>query len=238
MERRRSTSYALVAGSLAFLMGCSGPPEEKILQDFFRASRLRDNTTLGNFATVSFDPRTDGVVQSFDVVAVGEERSHPLPLRQYAEELEKARAADEQFSQQKRAYQNANIAAIDRIMKAEASRRSLPARDVAVKTAWDKWVADAAMHTKAVSDAQHQIAANRGIVELSLAREAAGVDVMTLDGALLSKDVRIAASVRLPDGATVDQNYVVGMQRASMRDATGQELSGRWIITSIDPEES
>ena len=98
MERRRSTSYALVAGTLAFVMGCSGASEEKILEDFFRASRLRDNATLGNFATTSFDPRTDGVVQDFDVVSVSEDRRRPLPLRQYAEALETAKAADQAIS--------------------------------------------------------------------------------------------------------------------------------------------
>lgn len=237
MERRRSTSYALVAGSLALLVGCSGPPEGKILQDFFRASRLRDNTTLGNFATVSFDPRTDGVVQDFEIIEISAERRRPLPLRQFAEELEKARAADAQFTEEKRAYQNANITAIDRIMKAEASDRSPAARDLPVKAAWDKWVADAAMHTKAVSDAQYQLSANSGIVELSLARQASGIDVTQLEGDLILKDVRILATVRQPDGATVERNYLVGMQRAEMKDSRGQELSGRWIVTSIEREE-
>ncbi|HEX7086028.1 MAG TPA: hypothetical protein VF198_06665 [Vicinamibacterales bacterium] len=237
MERRRSTSCALVAGSLALLVGCSGPPEGKILQDFFRASRLRDNTTLGNFATVSFDPRTDGVVQDFEILEISPERRRPLPLRRFAEELEKAKAADAQFTEQKRAYQNANLTAIDRIMKAEAGNRSLSARDLPVKAAWDKWVADAAMHTKAVSDAQYQLNANRGIVELSLARQASNVDVTQLEGDLVLKDVRILAEVRQPDGATVERTYLIGMQRAEMKDSQGQELSGRWIVTSIEPEE-
>ena len=117
MERRRSTSYALVAGTLAFVMGCSGASEEKILEDFFRASRLRDNATLGNFATTSFDPRTDGVVQDFDVVSVSEDRRRPLPLRQYAEALETADLvitgegrADEQTLQGKTAMGVATLA--------------------------------------------------------------------------------------------------------------------------------
>src|SRR5690606_9190631 len=184
-----------------------------------------------------FNPRTDGVVQDFEIVEVSQERRRPLPLRQLAEELEKARAADAQFSEQKRAYQNANITAIDRIIKAEASSRSPTARDLPVKAAWDKWVADAATHTKAVSDAQYELSANSGIVELSLAREASGLDVTQLDGDLILKDVRILATVRQPDGATVERNYLVGMQRAEMKDSRGQELSGRWIVTSIEREE-
>lgn len=238
MERRRSTSYALVAGTLAFVMGCSGASEEKILEDFFRASRLRDNATLGNFATTSFDPRTDGVVQDFDVVSVSEDRRRPLPLRQYAEALETAKAADQAFSQQKRAYQNANLVAIDRISKAQAAQKSVPARDAAVKSAWDKWVADAATHTKAVSDAQRQLADGSGIAALSLARQrgASGpMDVTALEGELAARDVTVNATVRDPDGRETSRTLKVVLQRAHMKDAAGKEVVGRWIVTSVSP---
>ena len=49
--------------------------------DFFRAARLRDNATLGNFATARFEPRTDGVVESFTIVSMTE-TSAPLALKQ------------------------------------------------------------------------------------------------------------------------------------------------------------
>ncbi len=65
MHRRVGTSFALVVSTLAFVAGCSGTSvEQKLLNDFFRAARLRDSATLGNFATASFEPRTDGVVES------------------------------------------------------------------------------------------------------------------------------------------------------------------------------
>ncbi len=237
MERRRRTSYALVAGTLAFVMGCSGSSEQKILEDFFRASRLRDNATLGNFATTSFDPRTDGVVQDFDVVSVSDERPRPLPLRQYAEALESAKAADQAFAQQKRAYQNANITAIDRISKAPSQKAVLP-RDFEVKAAWDKWVADQATHHKAVSDAQRQLAAARGVAELSLARQrgaAAPVDVTQLAGEMIAKDVIVNATVRDPGGQVAEKKLKIVMQRAKMKDADDKVLVGRWIVTSVSP---
>ena len=64
MRRRRLAVFALCASTLAFVASCSGGSEKKLLEDFFRASRVRDNVTLGNFATASFDPRTDGIVQA------------------------------------------------------------------------------------------------------------------------------------------------------------------------------
>ena len=235
MERRRSASYAVLAGTLALVIGCSGGSEQKVLDDFFRASRMRDNTTLGNFATVSFDPRTDGVVQKFSVVSVSEERVRPLPLKKMADDLAAAKAADEAFSTQKRAYQNANIGAIDRATKAQAGGKAVSAKDKAVADAWVKWSSDAAAHTKAVSEANRQLNANIGIAELSLARVAESGDVTKLDGEMASKDVVIDATVRGPDGSTSSKPLKAVVQRAKMKDAGGQEKTGRWIITALGP---
>ena len=235
MKRRRSASYAVLTSTLALVIGCSGGAEQKVLDDFFRASRMRDNTTLGNFATVSFDPRTDGVVQTFSVVSVSEERVRPLPLKKMADDLAAAKAADEAFSTQKKAYQNANMAVIDRVTKAQAAGKAAAAKDKAVADAWAKWSADASTHTKAVSEANRQLNANRGIAELSLARLVGEGDVTALDGELASKDVVIDATVRSPDGNTASKPMKAVVQRAKMKNASGQELMGRWIITALGP---
>lgn len=235
MQRRRSTSYALVTGTFVVVMGCSGGAEQKILDDFFRAARLRDNTTLGNFATVSFDPRTDGVVQKFEVVSVSEERVRPLPLKQYAQQLADAKTADEAFSAKKLAYQNANITVIDRVTKAQAAGKAIVAKDKAVADAWAKWAGDSSTNNKAVSDAQRQLGANRGVAELSLARSEVAADVTTLDGEMVAKDVVINATVRQPDGATATKALKAVVSRAKMKDASGKEIVGRWIITALGP---
>ena len=235
MQRRRMISDPLVAGTFAFLMGCSGGAEQKILDDFFRAARLRDNTTLGNFATVSFDPRTDGSVQKFTVVSVSEERVRPIPLKQFAQQLADAKAADEAFSAEKLAYQKANIAVIDRVTRAQAAGTAIAAKDKAVADAWSKWGSDAATHNKAVSDAQRQLGNDRGVAELSLARSAAATDVTTLDGEMAAKDIVIDATVRQADGSTASKTLKAVVSRAKMKDANGQEIVGRWIITALGP---
>ena len=235
MQRRPITSYTLVAGTLVVVMGCSGGAEQKVLDDFFRAARLRDNTTLGNFATVSFDPRTDGAVQKFSVVSISDERVRPIPLKQFAKQLADAKAAEEAFSAQKRAYQTANIAVIDRVTKAQAAGKAIAAKDKAVADAWAKWVGDAATHNKALSDAQRQLGDNRGVAELSMARSAVAADVTALDGEIASKDVVIDATVRQPDGTTTTKNLKAVVSRAKMKDAGGQDVVGRWVITAIGP---
>jgi hypothetical protein len=237
MHRRRSLACAFLASTLVIVASCSGiSTEKKLLEDFFRASRLRDNVTLGSFATATFDPRTDGIVQSFEVVTVGEEKVTPLLLKQYVKAVEDAKAADAAFSTEKRAYQNANIIAIDRVLKAEASGKTVSGKDRSVKEAWDKWSTDAVNHKKAVSAAQRQLNDARGIAELSLSRpNGPTVDASQYDGQMVTKDVTVNATVRDPNGQTATKPLKATLQRALMKDDSGKDLKGRWIVTSVNP---
>jgi hypothetical protein len=47
-------------------------PEQQVLEQFFRDTRLIDSTLLAKSATVSFDPRTQGSVQQFHITAISE----------------------------------------------------------------------------------------------------------------------------------------------------------------------
>ena len=42
-------------------------PEEQLLTDFFEASRLYDTTVMARLSAMPFNPRTDGIVDSFAV---------------------------------------------------------------------------------------------------------------------------------------------------------------------------
>ncbi len=41
--------------------------ERQALIDFFEAARLRDTTVLSNMGTATFEPRSEGIVQQFDI---------------------------------------------------------------------------------------------------------------------------------------------------------------------------
>ena len=63
----RSLATLLAA---ATLIGCSSTSEQPILNQFFTASRLRDNTTLAGFAVASFEPGTPFPDRLFDAYKV------------------------------------------------------------------------------------------------------------------------------------------------------------------------
>jgi hypothetical protein len=74
VRRRFALSVASALWALA-LVGCGAASvEEQTLLRFFVSARTLDSTVLRKYATVGFNPRTDGIVQSFTVTAVGPER--------------------------------------------------------------------------------------------------------------------------------------------------------------------
>ena len=45
-------------------------PEEQLLTDFFEASRLYDTAVMARLSAVPLNPRTEGIVDSFDIERV------------------------------------------------------------------------------------------------------------------------------------------------------------------------
>lgn len=237
MRRPRSRSIAVVVPLLIMLgvvfTACSSPPEKQTLQKYFSAARMRDNLTLGNIATVSLNPDKEGAVQTFSITQVGEEVRQPLRVKELTKAFDDARAAEEEFTKRKKEYQDANLAAIDRVLTAEREQKPLRGKDLEVQAEWTKWRDETSSHAKTTAEARAALSNSRGIAEISVFDARNQVDVSQYDGDLVTKDVTIQAKFRLPDGKTEDRTMVVRMQRAELKGPEGQEVNGRWIITSL-----
>lgn len=238
MLRRTSASTvaaALLSTPLVLLaLACSRQPEQQLLTQFFRAARGRDNETLARMSAVSFDPRTHGAVEDFDIVSVGEEQRRPLDFKSLMDAEAKAREAELAFTKEKLEYQSANREAIEELLKLErdpASKMS-PAQ-MKLKAEWDKWRQDTSTYTKATASARAALAAQSGSVEASLSQP--GQPAFTPEkftGELLTKDVTVNAQVRGPDQQVTQKTLLLTMQRARGT-LDGADREGRWIITSI-----
>lgn len=68
IPRFRSPVLSWVPLVAVLVSGCGVlSPEEQLLTDFFEASRLHDTSTVSRLSSVTFNPRTDGIVQDFNV---------------------------------------------------------------------------------------------------------------------------------------------------------------------------
>jgi hypothetical protein len=226
---------SLSAPALVLTAGCSGSSEQPILNQFFTASRLRDNTLLNNLTMVLFEPRTQGTVTMFKIVAVTPEVRKPLTLKALASAHQAARADDAAFTRRKEAYQHENLEAIQRVIKADRARGKLTGRDAEVQATWTKFLQDGVAVSHKVFDARRKLASESGVVDLSInAGTNSRVDITKYDGELVSKDVTIDAVVKLPSGGTANKTLVITMQRAILK--ADREITGRWIIAAIkDP---
>jgi len=221
---------ALLAGPMA---GCGGGGEERrIVRNYFTASRVNDRATLGNIAMVEFNPRDDGVVIDFDVVSVSEEMRRPLEFKRLTAALRAARAAEQEFTERKKTYQDANFDAITRVLEAERANKPVAARDRKVQEEWTTWREETMAHAKKVSDAQAALAAEAGVVELSVSDPSTPRDVTQFDGELITKAVTVDARVQ-KEGQTEERQMVLRLQQAMLTGGEGEPIEGRWVITSI-----
>lgn len=214
-------------------VACSRPPEQQMLNQFFRAVRSRDNTTLAMMSAVSLD-RNQGTVEDFEIVTVGPEQRAPLGLQSYVDAYQTARTAESEFQRQKKEYSDANLKTIEEILKLESNPNAKLTREQqAVKPVWDKWRADTATHVKNLSTAEAALKAAAVPIEASLDQPGQpAFDMNAFQGEMVSKDVAIKAEVRLPDGQVSEKDLVITMSRVAGTQA-GTPREGKWIITRI-----
>ena len=233
MFRPKPSAATLLAALLTILTvaACSSAPERPLLHQFFAASRISDNTSLQNVATVAFDPHASGTVLSFDIVSIGPEQSRPVNLKTLGKALADVKAEDDAFTKRKVEYQTANLEAIRRALQAERENAKLKGKDAEVQAAWTKFREDATQMQKRVAEARKKLASEGGLIELSVYDPRHPIDVKKYDGDLLSKDVTVSASVKLPSGETAQKTLIVTMQRAVLKG--DREITGRWIVTAV-----
>ena len=232
---KKLAAALLLVPAIALEVGCSRPPEQQFLTQFFRAARSRDNTTVGRMSAVELDPRTQGTVEDFSITSISPETRTPLAFTALFEAEQKAREEETAFLKTKIEYQNANIKAIEEVLKIEQlnpTARLTPAQEK-VRLEWNKWREGISAHAKAVAVARTAISTGTGLAEASLTQpNQPPLDAKTFQGETISKDVVINATVKTPEGATSQKTLTITIQRVASN-AGGTAREGRSIITKI-----
>jgi len=228
---RNVAAALLLVPSTLLVISCSRPPEQQFLTQFFRAAKARDNTTVGRMSAVTIDPREQGTVEDFSIENVGAEQRTPLTFKPLFEAEDKAKKEERAFLDTKIAYQNANIKAIEEVLKIEQSNpvpKYTPAQQKTMDE-WNKWREGIAAHAKTTSAATAEIRRATGVAEASLTQPGQpALDAKNFEGETIKKDVTVKASLKTPDGKTSDKTLVITIERVA-----GGGREGRPIITKI-----
>jgi len=228
---KKLAAALLLVPATMIVVGCSKPPEQQFMTQFFRASKARDNTTVGRMSAVQIDPREQGTIEDFEITSIGEETRTPLTFLPLLEAEAKAKETERAFLKTKIEYQNANIKVIEEVLKIEQmnpTAKLTPAQE-AVRVEWAKWREGISAHAKATASATAAIKSATGLAEASLTQPGQpALDPKTFSGETIKKDVIVAATVRSPEGATAQKTLTVTIERVA-----GNGREGRPIITKI-----
>ena len=227
---KRIAATLLLVPATLLVVGCSRPPEQQFLTQFFRAAKGRDNTTVGRMSAVQIDPRAQGSVEDFSIESVSPETRTPLTFKPLYEAEAKAAEEEKAFLRTKIEYQNANIKAIEEILKLEAvADAKLNAAQQKTKAEWDKWREGIASHARTTSAATAAIKRATGVAEASLTQPGQpALDAKAFEGETIKKDVTVKADFKSPEGASSEKTLVITIERVA-----GGGREGRPIITKI-----
>ena len=232
---RAALAVALVLAPLSILAAAcsSSPPEQQLLNQFFRASRTRDNETLARMSAVEFRPSQQGEVTEFEITNIGEDRRTPLTYKQLIEAQNRAATEETEFRQRRVDFESANRPALEVIAKMERdpTAKFNPAQQT-LKAEWDRWRQDAQARQKASSSARAALNDAIGPAEASLSQP--GQPAFAADkfeGELVSKDVTVQAEVKQGE-VTSTKTLVITLQRVEGTQ-DGTQRNGRTIIARI-----
>lgn len=228
---KKLAAALLVVPATMLVVGCAKPPEQQFLTQFFRAARSRDNTTVGRMSAVGIDPRTQGSIDDFSITTIGPDQRTPLSFKPLFEAEQKAAETERAFLKTKIEYQNANIKAIEEVLKIEQTNptaKLTPAQEK-IRLEWNKWREGISAHARATAMAATAIKSATGLAETSLTQPGqAPLDPKTFEGETITKEVVVAATLKTPDGASVQKTLTVTIARVA-----GNGREGRPIITKI-----
>jgi hypothetical protein len=220
-----------VIGLVFAAAGCGGSEHELMIKKFFMASGAGDTVTLGNIATVSFDPNRDGRAQSVSFVSETPEQTRVLKIKQLDQAFKDAQAAASAVSKDMKAYQDKNADAISRVLKVEQSGKGKPAgKDAEVQKAWTEWRDKSSVAEKALSEARMALGTERRVADLSLPDK----DVTAFDATEATKEVTVTANVTTPDKQSLKKTMVLTLQRVVLNEGGGKPpIEGKWMITAL-----
>ena len=205
--------------------GCSAPPEEALLSQFFRAVAQEDRVSAAGVSMAAFP---GGAVESWEIAETGAITEGPYRVPELREEESASEAArDEQFKvfyDFRQANQEALAAITDR--RERNPDAAIGGRLGEVAAAWDGHSAERRRLVSTLSEVQMALEEERRRAQRSLLREA---PVDYLSGNVSEQELLVRT---VEEGAGRAYRFV--LIRYNLRNQHGAEVPSRWMIAAIE----
>jgi len=173
MHRPRHSGWLLLIPVLVALAltaaGCGGSAHDLMVRKFFISAAAGDVATLGNIATVSFDPNKDGKAQNLKFVSETPEQTRVLKIAELEKVYKEAQAAGDRLQQKDEGVPGQEHRRDQPDREDRAGRQGQAGwRDLQIQAAWTKFRDDNAVVQKAKADALKALQTERKVPDLSL----------------------------------------------------------------------
>jgi len=212
---------------LCFFCSCSSPPEQQLLNRYFSALSLNDNTTL---STIALEP-SDMPAEKWEILNVSEESVEPFRLPEMnKEELDLKKKLEDHVGatiDARDAWDNAVYE--EERARTTAAKRAAKAKADELKVKYDEVYEEHKELQRQYNEAKAAAAKEEDIATFSLGTGELPT-IRDFTGEVHSKEVEVKT-----EGEGSVKNYKIYMRRYILQDeATGMHNRGRWIITKFE----
>jgi hypothetical protein len=224
---RKTLSLLAVILVLCFFCSCSSHPEKALLQRYFSALSLNDNTTL---STLALEP-TDISAESWEIINVSEEVVEAFKLPDMnKEELESKKQLEDHVGvtlDSRDEWDNAVYE--EERARTAAAKRAAKAKADELKVKYDEVLSEHKEMQRRYNEAKADAAREEEIATFSLGTgELPTIRDFTGEAHIKEVDVKT-------EGETGVNNYRIYLRRYILQDtATGISHRGRWIIVKFE----
>ncbi len=228
MKNKRFWLVGFMVATALIYVGCSSSPEKALLDKYFHALSMSDNTTM---AAMAVEPLAMDA-ESYEIVSISEERIEPVILPELnRKEMDAKKAVEEHIGPVVDAKDALDTAKYELDNARTSSARAALKKKVAELQA--KYDEEYNIHTelqKQYAEAKEAATKEEQITLFSLNVQALP-GVRDMQGNVHSKEVLIKVKTK----AGTERQYNVLLRKYVLKDEAGQTLNGRWIIVKFVP---
>lgn len=224
---RKTLSLLAVILVLCFFSSCSSHPEKALLQRYFSALSLNDNTTL---STMALEP-TDISADSWEIINVSEEVVEPFKLPEMnKEELDAKKKLEDHVGVTLDARDEWDNAVYEEERaRTRAAKRAAQDKADGLKVKYDEVLSDHKEMQKTYNEAKAVAAKEEEIAIFSLGTGEMPT-IRDLTGEVHKKEVDVKT-----EGQAGVKNYRIYLRRYILQDeASGIHHRGRWVIVKFE----